>query len=267
MANVDLSSIFDSPDGTDILTHGYYALGLKHLEIDYASAVPKKRKKVGHTTSSASPPSTSDGLDTSSGSSPDTSADAGTILGGSTASKPSLARSSAPRACGCKLSCDSNRCRCRKNGLVCGDNCKCDCNCSNPMNKLEIIAEYGVDVEKCKEDICLMQNITKMTDEELRRRLESEIELFCCEEQIQVYKIIPGKLRCPVDGCIEPLVYSWCDKDLMELAAGRPRNHCRVCKKCQGRLEGHCHKCRLCCWGPCYCHHSKEKQDEWQPYY
>ncbi|XP_070567123.1 uncharacterized protein [Ptychodera flava] len=97
------------------------------------------------------------------------------------------------KACACKNNCTTNRCSCNKNGDACDEQCKCSA-CSNPMNMLKIMAEYGVDVEKCKEDICLMQNMERMTEEKLRKRLETEMELFCCDTKAKLYKLIPEML-------------------------------------------------------------------------
>ncbi|XP_070567122.1 uncharacterized protein [Ptychodera flava] len=157
------------------------------------------------------------------------------------------------KACACKNNCTTNRCSCNKNGDACDEQCKCSA-CSNPMNMLKIMAEYGVDVEKCKEDICLMQNMERMTEEKLRKRLETEMELFCCDTKAKLYKLIPGKFRCPGEDCDEPYVYSWCDWEMSELSNGQRRNHCRKCHTCQGRCEKHCNKCYHCCWAPCRCH-------------
>ncbi|XP_077864479.1 uncharacterized protein LOC144349990 [Saccoglossus kowalevskii] len=192
---------------------------LRYFELDYASPVPKSAKKVRLMSHISSSPIITD-------------------------TKP----------CGCKNRCDTNRCHCRKNGMVCGFNCKCDLNCCNPMNKLEIFAEYGVDIDKCKEDTCLMHCITKLTDEEIRNHLETDIELYCCDTTTKLHTMIPGKLTCPGEDCVEPYVYSWCDWEIVELGNGYHRNHCRKCKRCVGRSETHCNKCNHCCRGPCSCH-------------
>ena len=50
--------------------------------------------------------------------------------------------------CGCKTSCDTNRCKCYKNSLVCTEMCKCF-DCKNDEDR----AEFFDDIDSDSEDI------------------------------------------------------------------------------------------------------------------
>ncbi|XP_078000915.1 uncharacterized protein LOC144453478 [Glandiceps talaboti] len=158
-----------------------------------------------------------------------------------------------PTSCRCKTSCINIRCRCHKDGKMCGSSCKCT-DCRNPMNLLGVMTEFGVDVDKCKEDPCLMQFLTRVSDESLRKLLDTDKELYCCDTTVKLHECIPGLIRCPGDDCDEVYAYSWCDYVMREMSSGERRNHCRKCRTCVGRCESHCNKCHHCCMAPCDCH-------------
>ena len=60
--------------------------------------------------------------------------------------------------CSCSAGCSTKRCSCVRENIKCQD-CRCGAPCKNPLN---IMAEFGVDVDKATSDICLMQKLPKV---------------------------------------------------------------------------------------------------------
>ena len=61
--------------------------------------------------------------------------------------------------CSCSAGCSTKRCSCVRENIKC-QNCRCGAPCKNPLN---IMAEFGVDVDKATSDICLMQKLPKVS--------------------------------------------------------------------------------------------------------
>ena len=60
--------------------------------------------------------------------------------------------------CSCSAGCSTKRCSCVRENIKCQD-CRCGAPCKNPLN---IMAEFGVDLDKATSDICLMQKLPKV---------------------------------------------------------------------------------------------------------
>ena len=60
--------------------------------------------------------------------------------------------------CSCSAGCSTKRCSCVRENIKCQD-CRCGAPCKNPLN---IMAEFGVDVDKATSDVCLMQKLPKV---------------------------------------------------------------------------------------------------------
>ena len=60
--------------------------------------------------------------------------------------------------CSCSAGCSTRRCPCVRENIKC-QNCRCGAPCKNPLN---ILAEFGVDLDKATSDFCLMQKLPKV---------------------------------------------------------------------------------------------------------
>ena len=60
--------------------------------------------------------------------------------------------------CSCSAGCSTKRCSCVRENIKCQD-CRCGAPCKNPLN---IMAEFGVDLDRATSDICLMQKLPKV---------------------------------------------------------------------------------------------------------
>ena len=60
--------------------------------------------------------------------------------------------------CSCSAGCSTKRCSCVRENIKCQD-CRCGAPCKNPLN---IMVEFGVDLDKATSDICLMQKLPKV---------------------------------------------------------------------------------------------------------
>ena len=60
--------------------------------------------------------------------------------------------------CSCSAGCSTKRCSCVRENIKCQD-CRCGAPCKNPLN---IMAEFGVDVDRATSDLCLMQKLPKV---------------------------------------------------------------------------------------------------------
>ncbi|XP_070567782.1 uncharacterized protein [Ptychodera flava] len=206
---------------------------VRYFDMDYASPRAVKSTKRRRVTSTSA---TSDG---SSDCSPDWS--------------NSSFCSDDAKPCGCKNMCRTSHCRCVRLNGACTDACRCKI-CFNPSNKLQILEQYGLDVDECTRDVCLMEALPKLTDEQLRRVLGTHLQMSCCGLSAFIFELVPGKRPCPNHHCDDVYAYSWCDDNVLPLSIGCRRNHCSKCRRCVGRNQRHCNKCKHCCMAPCACH-------------
>ncbi|CAH3018367.1 unnamed protein product [Porites evermanni] len=153
--------------------------------------------------------------------------------------------------CSCSAGCSTKRCSCVRENIKCQD-CRCGAPCKNPLN---IMAEFGVDVDKATSDICLMQKLPKIFD--LRAHLrERSVQTPCCDSAIPLKTCCGVVVECPE--CETEYRYSWCTGSFCD-EENRPRNHCEVCQSCRDYRDQHCSRCNKCYFAgscgdfPCPC--------------
>lgn len=153
--------------------------------------------------------------------------------------------------CSCSAGCSTKRCSCVRENIKCQD-CRCGAPCKNPLN---IMVEFGVDLDKATSDICLMQKLPKIFD--LRAHLrERSVQTPCCDSPIPLKTCCGVVVECPE--CETEYRYSWCSGSFCD-EENRPRNHCEVCQSCRDYRDQHCSRCNRCYFAgscgdfPCPC--------------
>lgn len=137
--------------------------------------------------------------------------------------------------CSCRFNCRGMRCPCVRARRHCEPGgCAC-ISCDNPLN---FLSSVGIELDRAREDACLMQGVYKVGD--LAAYLRQQVRLTCCSESVTVRDCIPGPIKCP--SCAAPAEFSWCADTLFH----GPTNHCSKCMRCNLFAGAHCKKCNSC---------------------
>ncbi|XP_070567783.1 uncharacterized protein [Ptychodera flava] len=146
-----------------------------------------------------------------------------------------------PESCGCATRCSADRCPCVKSNTTCNEACQC-VDCSNPFIQLQLLSHYGLSLVQCKQDVCLMEALPKLTDQELRQILGTHVPMDCCDTFVTLFELIPDKRPCPNHECDRTYTYSWCENRVLPVTEESERNHCPKRRRCIKPTEQQSHE-------------------------
>jgi len=146
------------------------------------------------------------------------------------------------KPCNCRFGCRSKKCSCARQGKPCLSDSGCRCNsCDNPLN---VLHQWGVDIQWATKQSCLMDNIFNIAIHVLQERLQHCVTCPSCGISVNLIQIfVNSKADCPK--CNTILCYSWC-KGILLPAHSKTLYHCQICESCSPASHIHCEKCEVC---------------------